>query len=105
MPLQQNKPRQESSQNISQLTTSVGWSFPTGFNTPFTYAYILYFVVLLLHRQIRDDHACKKKYGADWEKVSYFIRYTAICMGPVEADCAVLRKGTLPDHQIRCASS
>ena len=50
--------------------SSIGWSLPTGFNTPFTYAYILYFIVLLLHRQIRDDHACKAKYGDDWEKVS-----------------------------------
>ena len=35
-----------------------------------TYFYIAYFVVLLVHRQRRDDHACKQKYGEDWEKVS-----------------------------------
>ena len=55
----------------------IGWSLPTGFNTPFTYAYIIYFVVLLLHRQIRDDHACKVKYGADWDRVSLLPRRSA----------------------------
>jgi hypothetical protein len=48
---------------------SLGWCLPTGFSTPITYFYLAYFVVLLVHRQIRDDEACKVKYGQDWEKV------------------------------------
>jgi delta14-sterol reductase len=50
-------------------TSSLAWCLPTGFNTPITYFYFAYFAVLLLHRQIRDDEACKAKYGKDWEKV------------------------------------
>ncbi|KAJ1303116.1 hypothetical protein OPQ81_011317 [Rhizoctonia solani] len=51
---------------------SVSYSLPTGFNTPITYFYCIYFLILLLHRQSRDDEACRKKYGKDWDK------YTAI---------------------------
>jgi delta14-sterol reductase len=40
---------------------ALAWSLPTGFNTPLTYFYIGYFTVLLVHRQIRDDHACSQK--------------------------------------------
>ncbi|KAF8701394.1 ERG4 ERG24 ergosterol biosynthesis protein, partial [Rhizoctonia solani] len=45
---------------------SVSYSLPTGFNTPITYFYCIYFLILLLHRQTRDDEACRKKYGKDW---------------------------------------
>ncbi|KAI9751169.1 MAG: erg24, C-14 sterol reductase [Lichina confinis] len=34
----------------------------------FTYFYVLYFAVLLVHRELRDEEKCEKKYGADWEK-------------------------------------
>ena len=61
----------------ADIDDSLGWSLPTGFETPITYFYIAYFVVLLLHRQHRDDHACKEKYGADWDEVSLHVyKYT-----------------------------
>ena len=41
---------------------AVAWSLPTGFATPFTYFYPIYFAILLVHRQLRDDEACHKKY-------------------------------------------
>jgi hypothetical protein len=53
----------------SLIPLSLGWCLPTGFETPIPYFYVLYFVVLLVHRQIRDDEACKAKYGKDWDKV------------------------------------
>ena len=40
---------------------SVAWSLPTGFNTPITYFYVVYFAALLMHREMRDDEACQKK--------------------------------------------
>jgi delta14-sterol reductase len=39
----------------------VAWCLPTAFDTPITYFYALYFAVLLIHRQRRDDEACLKK--------------------------------------------
>ena len=40
---------------------ALAWSLPTGFETPVTYFYVSYFLVLLIHRQARDDEACEKK--------------------------------------------
>lgn len=44
------------------LLMALAWSLPTGFDTPITYFYIMYFTVLLIHRQYRDDENCEKKY-------------------------------------------
>ncbi|KAH7337213.1 ERG4/ERG24 ergosterol biosynthesis protein [Rhizoctonia solani] len=52
---------------------SVSYSLPTGFNTPITYFYCIYFLILLLHRQTRDDEACRKKYGKDWDKYTNIV--------------------------------
>ena len=53
------------------------WCLPCGFASPIPYFYVAYFAVLLIHRQIRDDHQCGLKYGADWDvyckKVPYRI--------------------------------
>jgi len=38
----------------SERVTS-SWLSPTGFETPVTYFYFMFFVVLLIHRQMRDD--------------------------------------------------
>jgi Delta14-sterol reductase len=39
-----------------------------GWGTIFTYFYVLYFAVLLVHRERRDEEKCRLKYGADWEE-------------------------------------
>lgn len=39
-----------------------------GWGMLITYFYLLYFAVLLIHRERRDDEKCKKKYGKDWEE-------------------------------------
>lgn len=35
---------------------------------PVTYFYMLYFAILLIHRERRDEEKCRRKYGKDWEK-------------------------------------
>ncbi|CAE6353935.1 unnamed protein product [Rhizoctonia solani] len=52
---------------------SVSYSLPTGFNTPITYFYCIYFLILLLHRQSRDDGHCRKKYGKDWDTYTNIV--------------------------------
>jgi len=42
---------------------ALAWSLPTGFDTPVTYFYVIYFAVLLIHRQRRDDEKCETKYA------------------------------------------
>ncbi|KAM0753211.1 ERG4/ERG24 ergosterol biosynthesis protein [Meredithblackwellia eburnea MCA 4105] len=46
---------------------SWAWCLPAGFASPLPYFYVIFFAVLLVHRQIRDDEACAKKYGKDWD--------------------------------------
>ncbi|KAL2871139.1 c-14 sterol reductase [Aspergillus lucknowensis] len=40
----------------------------------FTYFFLIYFGVLLLHRERRDEEKCKKKYGKDWERYTSLVR-------------------------------
>ncbi|KAI3343604.1 putative C-14 sterol reductase [Ustulina deusta] len=46
-----------------------------GWGMIFTYFYVLYFAVLLIHREGRDDAACTKKYGEDWAKYKKQVKY------------------------------
>ena len=56
---------------------SISWSLPTGFISPLPYFYPVYFAVLLVHRDLRDEEKCAIKYGKAWdiycEKVKYRI--------------------------------
>ena len=35
----------------------------------------IYFLCLLLHRDRRDEHACRLKYGGDWDKYCRIVKY------------------------------
>jgi hypothetical protein len=75
---------------------SLAWCLPTGFNTPITYFYLVFFVILLLHRQIRDDEACREKYGSDWDEYCKKVPYRIIpyvVSGPDEMFVFVTGKG------------
>ena len=57
---------------------SLAWCLLTGFTSPIPYFYSSYFLVLLIHRAIRDDHACSIKYGDDWPKYKAHVPYLFI---------------------------
>ncbi|KAJ7599401.1 ERG4/ERG24 ergosterol biosynthesis protein [Mycena floridula] len=63
---------------FGDIIMALAWSLPTGFNTPITYFYVIYFAVLLIHRQRRDDENCEKKYGNDWHKYKQMVPYRII---------------------------
>jgi len=63
---------------LGDLVMALAWSLATGFETPTTYFYPVYFLVLLIHRQIRDDEQCHKKYGKDWDKYKKLVPYRII---------------------------
>ncbi|KAM5534977.1 hypothetical protein V8D89_011350 [Ganoderma adspersum] len=63
---------------MGDLLMALAWSLPTGFNTPITYFYVIYFAVLLIHRERRDDEACEKKYGKDWHKYKTLVPWRII---------------------------
>ena len=45
-----------------------------GWGMLFTYFYIVYFGVLLIHRGLRDDEKCRRKYGKDWDKYCQVVK-------------------------------
>ncbi|KAG8998430.1 erg24, C-14 sterol reductase [Tulasnella sp. JGI-2019a] len=60
---------------MGDLIMGFSWCMPTGFTTPVTYFYFIYFCILLAHRQRRDDEACEKKYGDDWTEYKKLVPY------------------------------
>eukprot|EP00128_Syssomonas_multiformis_P012924 Colp12_sorted_trinity150504_noHs@33677 len=53
---------------------AVAWSLPCGFSHVIPYFYPIYFAVLLIHRERRDDHQCRIKYGSDWDRYCKVVR-------------------------------
>jgi len=49
-----------------------------GWGMLITYFYMLYFAVLLIHRERRDEEKCRKKYGADWDEYCKRVPYRII---------------------------
>lgn len=48
------------------LMIALSWCLPALFGSPLPYFHILYFTILLIHRERRDDVVCLAKYGKDW---------------------------------------
>lgn len=46
-----------------------------GFAIPMTYFYVIYFAILLIHRDGRDDVKCHRKYGKDWDEYKKIVKY------------------------------
>ncbi|KAI8089689.1 ergosterol biosynthesis ERG4/ERG24 [Halteromyces radiatus] len=57
---------------------ALSWCLPCGFGSIVPYFYPIYFAILLLHRERRDDHKCRTKYGKDWEKYCSIVKYRII---------------------------
>ncbi|XP_049724426.1 delta(14)-sterol reductase LBR [Elephas maximus indicus] len=60
---------------LGDLIMALAWSLPCGFNHILPYFYVAYFTVLLVHREARDEHHCRKKYGLAWEKYCQRVPY------------------------------
>eukprot|EP00055_Hartaetosiga_balthica_P008769 m.33658 g.33658 ORF g.33658 m.33658 type:complete len:424 (+) comp6464_c0_seq1:74-1345(+) len=60
---------------LGDLIMALAWCLPCGFTSPFPYYYVIYFTILLIHRERRDDHKCRLKYGKDWERYCEKVPY------------------------------
>ncbi|GFR49051.1 hypothetical protein Agub_g11077 [Astrephomene gubernaculifera] len=59
----------------------LAWCMPaglTGLSAVVPYFYCIYFASLLIHRERRDEHACRVKYGKDWDKYCALVRYRIV---------------------------
>ena len=63
---------------FGDLCMSLAWSLTCGFSHPIAYFYPIYFTVLLVHRQMRDDDKCRQKYGKDWDTYCAQVPYRII---------------------------
>ena len=43
-----------------------------------TYFFLVYFAVLLVHRERRDEEKCRRKYGEDWEKYCEQVKWRIV---------------------------
>jgi len=53
----------------------LSWCLLCGMDSIVPYFYAIYFAILLLHRSVRDDLACEKKYGEDWVEYKKHVRF------------------------------
>lgn len=60
---------------LGDLIMALAWSLPCGFNHIIPYFYVIYFTILLIHREARDEHHCRRKYGLAWEKYCQRVPY------------------------------
>lgn len=63
---------------VGDLIMALSWSLPCGFSHLLPYFYVIYFTVLLVHRQLRDEHQCREKYGRDWLVFCQNVRWRLI---------------------------
>lgn len=53
---------------LGDLLMALAWSLPCGFRHVLPYFYVIYFAVLLVHREARDERHCRRRYGLAWEQ-------------------------------------
>jgi protein-S-isoprenylcysteine O-methyltransferase Ste14 len=60
---------------LGDLLMGLAWCLPCLFDSIVPYFYIIYFLILLIHRERRDHAQCLRKYGASWEEYCARVRY------------------------------
>lgn len=63
---------------LGDLTMALAWCLPTGFEHPLPYFYVVYFTILLVHREWRDNAMCQEKYGNDWDAYCRKVRWRIV---------------------------
>jgi delta14-sterol reductase/lamin-B receptor len=56
----------------------LSWCCLCGFDSIVPYFYAVYFLILLIHRSMRDDQLCQEKYGSDWDTYKKMVPYRFI---------------------------
>lgn len=63
---------------VGDLLMAASWSLPCLFGSLLPWFYPVYFAILLVHRERRDHHFCKKKYGEDWDRYCERVRWRIV---------------------------
>uniref|UniRef100_A0A671TNF6 Delta(14)-sterol reductase TM7SF2 n=1 Tax=Sparus aurata TaxID=8175 RepID=A0A671TNF6_SPAAU len=60
---------------LGDLLMALAWSLPCGFSHLLPYFYVIYFTILLIHREDRDERQCRAKYGLAWDTYCRRVPY------------------------------
>ncbi len=63
---------------VGDIMMALAWCLPCLFESPLPYFYVIYFTILLVHRERRDDKKCGEKYGEDWAEYRRRVRWRII---------------------------
>eukprot|EP00882_Tetradesmus_deserticola_P008796 GHRQ01009279.1.p1 GENE.GHRQ01009279.1~~GHRQ01009279.1.p1 ORF type:complete len:422 (+),score=115.16 GHRQ01009279.1:145-1410(+) len=66
---------------LGDRVMGLAWCLPCGLSglaAVVPYFYCIYFASLLLHRERRDEAACRAKYGADWDRYCALVPWRII---------------------------
>ncbi|XP_058470014.1 delta(14)-sterol reductase LBR isoform X2 [Solea solea] len=63
---------------LGDLMMALAWSLPCGFSHLLPWYYMIYFIILLVHRDSRDMSECRRKYGSAWDEYCRTVRYRII---------------------------
>uniref|UniRef100_A0A3B3QJK6 Delta(14)-sterol reductase TM7SF2 n=1 Tax=Paramormyrops kingsleyae TaxID=1676925 RepID=A0A3B3QJK6_9TELE len=63
---------------LGDLLMATAWSLPCGASHTLPYFYVLYFTVLLIHREARDERQCRSKYGLAWDTYCRRVPYRIV---------------------------
>ncbi|XP_049446204.1 delta(14)-sterol reductase LBR isoform X2 [Epinephelus fuscoguttatus] len=63
---------------LGDLLMALAWSLPCGFSHLLPWYYMIYFIILLVHRDSRDMSECRRKYGSAWDEYCRTVRYRII---------------------------
>ena len=62
----------------ADVLMALSWGLICGFDSVLPYFYVMFFVVMILHRAGRDIARCRKKYGNDWDRYCKEVPYLFI---------------------------
>ncbi|KAK4525568.1 hypothetical protein GAYE_SCF13G3476 [Galdieria yellowstonensis] len=60
------------------LLLALSFCLPCGYGNVIPYIYFLYLLLLLIHRDMRDEQRCARKYGALWEEYCRRVPYRLV---------------------------
>jgi protein-S-isoprenylcysteine O-methyltransferase Ste14 len=63
---------------VGDILMALAWGLPCLFGSFVPYFYVVYFTILLVHRQRRDDRLCAAKYGEAWEEYRRRVRWRIV---------------------------
>ena len=63
---------------LPEILGAFFWTVPALFDHLMVYSYVIFLVILLVHRTFRDDEKCSKKYGMYWTEYVKRVPYKIV---------------------------